>query len=86
MQGWKKDKIYPDFLIQKTDNSFIFIETKGNQLKGNDDTIYKNKVLESLSKANFIKIGNFELMGEHANISFNLIHQEDWEASIREII
>ncbi len=86
VQGWKKDKIYPDFLIQKTDDSFVFIETKGNQLKGNDDTLYKNKVLECLSKANFIKMGNFELMDEQNNISFNLVYQDDWETSIREII
>jgi type III restriction enzyme len=38
VQGWKKEKIYPDFLILKQNGQYYFLETKGKHLKDNDDS------------------------------------------------
>ena len=53
LRGWKKDKIYPDFIavFNKKDKRILRIyETKGIHLGSNDDTKYKEKVLELLGK------------------------------------
>ena len=51
LQRWKKHKIYPDFLAYRKDNNKLFIiELKGEQLKGNPDTHYKEKLLRKLEK------------------------------------
>ena len=54
IQGWRRNKIYPDFLfaIQRQDgtiNSIRILETKGDQLD-NLDTAYKRSVMESLTE------------------------------------
>ena len=41
LQGWQRNKVYPDFLVCLQDNpdgskKFMVLETKGKQLKGND--------------------------------------------------
>ena len=56
LQGWRRDRIYPDFLayLQRRADSpqrLIIFETKGQHLSGNSDTQYKEKVLEMLEKA-----------------------------------
>ena len=56
LQGWRRARIYPDFLacLQRSDSSpqrLIIFETKGQHLSGNSDTEYKEKLLETLEKA-----------------------------------
>lgn len=54
IQGWQRDKIRPDFVVaRKTDEGkleFVYvIESKGEQLTGNADTVYKDAVLTAMS-------------------------------------
>ena len=54
IQGWRRNKMYPDFLftIQRQDGtikSIRILETKGNQLD-NLDTAYKRSVMETLTE------------------------------------
>jgi len=54
IQGWRRNKMYPDFLfaIQRQDgtiNSIRILETKGDQLD-NLDTAYKRSVMETLTE------------------------------------
>ncbi len=49
VQGYKRNKIYPDFVIQqghkkKPIATVVVVESKGKHLKGNEDTNYKRKV------------------------------------------
>ncbi len=49
VQGYKRNKIYPDFVVQsgkngKPLNRVIVIESKGEHLEGNPDTTYKRNV------------------------------------------
>ena len=50
LQGWQKRRVYPDFLVllHGEDKGFLILETKGDHLKGNDDTEYKKKLLTTL--------------------------------------
>ena len=55
VQGWKRGRIYPDFVAMANEvggvTRVLIFETKGQQLKGNPDTDYKQKVLETLEGA-----------------------------------
>jgi len=49
IQGYKRSKIYPDFVVQQGHNkkpvaTVVVVESKGKHLKGNEDTNYKRKV------------------------------------------
>lgn len=55
IQGYRRNKIYPDFIVQKASPngrkkkpvaSVLVLESKGKHLKGNDDTSYKRSVAE----------------------------------------
>ena len=69
LQGWRKHKVYPDFLVcLKSDDKgrrLLVLETKGDQLKGADDTAFKQRLFEILEAA-FDKahdVGAVELIG-----------------------
>jgi type III restriction enzyme len=79
VQGWKRDKIYPDFLVLKEGDEYLFIETKGNHLE-NPDSQYKQRVFEHLSKYANKAVGEFELVSKHQkSIKFNLVYEDKWE-------
>lgn len=49
IQGYKRNKIYPDFVVQQGHSkkpvaSVLVVESKGKHLKGNEDTNYKRHV------------------------------------------
>ncbi len=47
IQGWKKQKFYPDFIAKTKNGNYIVIEYKGEHLVGSEDSDYK----ESIGKA-----------------------------------
>lgn len=49
LQGWQRNKIYPDFIACLNENRLLIMETKGLQLKGNDDTVYKTRLFDLLT-------------------------------------
>lgn len=56
IQGWRRNKIYPDFVFamrteQNAPNKITILETKGDHLAGNEDTNYKSQVLELMTEA-----------------------------------
>ena len=55
LRGWKQERIWPDFVAMggETDGKphVLVFETKGEHLRGNPDTEYKQKVLETLQNA-----------------------------------
>jgi type III restriction enzyme len=55
IQGYKRNKIYPDFVVQQGRNkkpvaTVVVVESKGKHLKGNEDTNYKRKVASYFEK------------------------------------
>ncbi len=96
IQGWKENKIYPDFVAakKKDDNSIDLIyilESKGEHLEGNPDTIYKKAVLDKMTQikneSGITKYQQLELgFGElHDKFEFYLVEQNKEEEKIRRI-
>jgi type III restriction enzyme len=55
IQGYKRNRIYPDFIIQQGEKkkpvaSVLVVESKGKHLKGNEDTKYKRSVADYFGK------------------------------------
>ena len=54
VQGWKQQRIYPDFVAMTNEvkgiTRVLLFDTKGDQLEGNPDTEYKEKVLKTLEE------------------------------------
>ncbi|MDW3137924.1 DEAD/DEAH box helicase [Vibrio sp. 1288] len=88
LQGWQKQKVYPDLLVclrnQKTgDLSFTLLETKGEHLKGNDDTEYKRKLFELFSQHASDSINSGKLsLGLASGLSFQMLLETDWEQGL----
>jgi len=90
LQGWRKHKVYPDFLVCLRDDErgrrLLVLETKGKQFEGNDDTTFKRKLFEILEAA-FDKahdVGAVQL-GEEGieEMRFRMLMQDGWEPALQ---
>lgn len=91
VQGWRKYKIYPDFVFTKSDETgrdyskVYVVETKGSHLKGSEDTNYKKSVFKFCNELGQKKDWK-ELNKEFSKgIEFQVISGEEWEKRINEI-
>jgi type III restriction enzyme len=82
LQGWQRHKVYPDLLacIHQTESGkfrFTVLETKGEHLKGNDDTDYKRTLFDLLtlhSGGDTRFVGELDLDGLQENpIQFQMV-------------
>jgi type III restriction enzyme len=87
LQGWRRDKIYPDFVFLRSERGgkpvMVVMEAKGAHLK-NEDTDYKQKLLAALtqaySEARFTRAGELELAAEDGTrIVCDLVFDENWK-------
>ncbi|MFN3467521.1 MAG: restriction endonuclease subunit R, partial [Candidatus Brocadiales bacterium] len=92
VQGWKKHKIYPDFIFtdtydKKQDdyNKVYVVETKGIHLK-NEDTDYKKNVFDFCNRLGQQKDWR-ELNLEFAQkkFEFQVISEDEWKERINRI-
>ena len=89
IQGWKKAKIYPDFIfaVQKDQESsrITVLETKGDQLD-NLDTAYKRDALTFLSEHfqwdTTTPVGELELVSSGETVEGTLILMSEWKARL----
>lgn len=94
LQGWKKGRIYPDFLVKiendaNGSHTFRFIEAKGMHLDGNQDTEYKKALFELLNsymKGDVKTIGNFNILGNQHELSFHMVMEDSWKNEIPKIL
>ena len=90
LQGWQKRKIYPDFLAFISPDNKIkklsVLETKGDQLKGNDDTKYKRKLFEVLEKQavnESISVGDMEVVSKkEKKMVFKILMEKTWKEEL----
>lgn len=87
VQGWKRDKIYPDFIfaVQRRDanDKVVVLEMKGEHLKGNDDTQYKRDVLQLMSQAfSFERVGELDLVDGGTDVECGLVMFKDWQTEL----
>ncbi len=89
IQGWKKAKIYPDFIFavqREGENKRITVlETKGDQLD-NLDTAYKRDALAFLSDHfrwdDATPVGELELVNNGETVEGTLILMSEWKAKL----
>lgn len=98
IQGWQQNKIRPDFVAaKKTDDNRLelvyIIESKGEHLLGNIDTIYKKKVLDIMTEQKQLKNIKayqtqipFEEYVINDEVECYLIEQGKEEEKIKEIL
>ncbi|MQX92077.1 type III restriction endonuclease subunit R [Sinorhizobium meliloti] len=94
LQGWKRAKIYPDFVCAANrDNGgarITVLETKGDQLD-NLDTAYKRELLKLLSE-NFawdktVPAGQLQLVQDDgATVECTLILMSEWKSKLPEYL
>ena len=93
IQGWRKNKIYPDFIFTDTSpnnlndyRTIYVVETKGLHLQ-NEDTAYKTNVFEfcnSLGKQKDWRELNLEFKGR--KFEFQVIFENEWRNRINQIL
>jgi type III restriction enzyme len=94
VQGWRKAKIYPDFIfaVQSSGDSkkITLLETKGDQLD-NIDTAYKRDVLAFLSDSfkwdDYTPAGELELVKNNGeSVQGTLILMSEWKAKLPQFL
>jgi type III restriction enzyme len=96
LQGWRKPKVYPDFLYAVTSEAgrerLVILESKGEQLAGNLDTEYKKKLLALCTNAyRFEKvktIGQLEMVvdDENTTVSCAMVYEPNWKADLAQLL
>lgn len=89
IQGWKKSKIYPDFIFavhnEGQNTRITVLETKGDQLD-NLDTAYKRDALDYLSGHfqwdDATPVGELELVNSGETVEGTLILMSEWRAKL----
>ncbi|APH59387.1 DEAD/DEAH box helicase [Granulibacter bethesdensis] len=89
IQGWRKAKIYPDFIFAVQRNGeakrITILETKGDQLD-NLDTAYKREALSFLSDHfawdGATPVGELELVNNGETVEGTLILMSEWKAKL----
>ena len=93
LQGWKRDKVFPDFVFAVVDapdakRRVVVMETKGAHLEGNEDTVYKRALLERLTSLyadrRGARAGELELAdgGGDATIVCDLLLDTAWNGAL----
>ncbi len=79
LRGWKQERIWPDFVAMAGETNgkphVLVFETKGEHLRGNDDTDYKRSVLDTLEKA--FNCGTMTVRDGPAKGTFRLVFNEE---------
>ncbi|MBD2085145.1 DEAD/DEAH box helicase family protein [Coleofasciculus sp. FACHB-542] len=92
IQGWKKHRIYPDFLFTEVDSnndedcSTVYVlETKGLHLK-NEDTQYKQNIFDICNElGKQIRWSDLKQEFFASRIEFQVIFENEWKRKINEI-
>ena len=91
LQGWKRAKVYPDFVFAMRTASdatqqLVLLETKGLHL-GGEDTVYKQALLHTLSDAfrdeRWQSVGSLGLSsGSPDEVVCELVFDADWQGTL----
>lgn len=92
IQGWRKNRIYPDFIFTEIDagdntaySKVFVVETKGLHLK-NEDTAYKQNILDICNDIGIEK--SWDELGmefPEKKVVFKVIFDNEWQARINEL-
>ncbi len=94
IQGWRKNKVYPDFIFTTLNSSaqtefdkVFVVETKGLHLKGSPDTSYKRSLLdvcnEQAREESFSELG---LAFKDKKVQYEVVSEEEWQRRFNEML
>lgn len=88
LDGWKKRRVFPDFLVALDEPDgkparLAVIETKGLHLQ-NDDTEYKRRLFEVLERyaEGGVQVGDLSLDAAPGPMEFRLVFEGDWKSQL----
>jgi type III restriction enzyme len=92
LQGWRRDKAYPDFVFAKVtregQNCVVVMETKGLHLACNDDTRYKQQLFARLTEmyataSGLARAGELTLEGrDGVRVICDLVMEPGWQGQM----
>lgn len=93
VQGWKKDKVYPDFIFTRasgnkktTFDKVYVVETKGNHLVGNEDTKYKQALFKLCNlEAEKKNIDDLPISIRNRDTIFEMLTEEGWQGELHKV-
>ena len=94
LQGWRRDRVYPDFIAcvqgnREGQQRLLVFETKGQHLEGNSDTTYKQELIKTLESAykNATEYGTMDATGPNDKpMSFRMLLEDSWQETVNETI
>ena len=96
LQGWKRNRVYPDFVVfvqpgNGRTRRVLVIETKGLQLAGNTDTEYKKKLFEALETAEprAVEYGSLKLSKPRRKkhpMSLTMLFEQDYQQEFERLM
>ena len=87
LQGWRRQRIYPDFVAcRRGDGKLLILETKGVHLKGNEDTGYKKRLLETLEAAYNKALDRGEMRVCEPPAVFRMMFEDRWKEQVSELV
>lgn len=86
IQAWRKNRIYPDFIIAKQNNMgkldlIYIIESKGDQLAENLDTKYKELVFQKMTETSH----DNKIIRKFSQYDYTLVPQSETRSAIRQL-
>ena len=90
IQGWRRERIFADFIFTlkegKAPGKVYVLETKGEHLAGNLDTVYKKDVLDLCTKyAKKASKTKLKAVVGAKSIEYELVPQDTWRTRLTEI-
>ena len=83
LQGWKRHKVYPDFLAyRKNDNRLFIIELKGDQFRGNPDTEYKKNLFRKLEDTYQSAYDRGEMKINSPSAVLRMLFEDTWRPDL----
>lgn len=83
LQGWKRHKVYPDFLAyRKDDNRLLIIELKGEQLRENADTKYKENLFKKLEETYKSAYDRGEMKINSPSAVLRMMFEDTWRSDL----
>lgn len=91
IQGWRPNRIYPDFLAANADgedyNKVYVLESKGDQLVGNDDTEYKRSIFDLCNEQAVEKSWQELDLGQSVKeFQFVMLDEKSWKDQLNKLL
>lgn len=92
IQGWKPNRIYPDFLAadradDETYDKLYVLESKGDHLAGNEDTEYKRTILDLCNElaveTNWNKL---DIDQGNPSFHFEMLDEKSWKSQLNSLL